>query len=77
MGNNPFDNNVFGISPLGGNAVDGTTIEGVPLFWDSRVQAYISEQAIEELDDRDLSLSRAAEYQKEKEFMDKIGSRRS
>lgn len=69
------ESNVFGKSPLGGNSVEGTTVEGVQLFWDARVQAYISEQAIDELDDRDLSLERSREYQKEKEFRQKAGIR--
>jgi hypothetical protein len=64
---------VFGISPLSGNSVDGTSVEGVPLFWDSRAQAYVSEQAIEELDDRDISLAQAREYEKEKSFNRRAG----
>jgi len=71
------DLNVFGTSPLGGNSVEGTTVEGVPLFWDDRAGAYISEQAKEELDDKDISLARAREYQKEQEFYNNAGVRRS
>ena len=70
------EENVFGLSPLGGNSVDGSTIEGVPLVWDDRVKAYISEQAVEELDDRDISLARRAEEEKEQSFLQKIGYRK-
>ena len=84
MGQDP-DQNVCGISPLGGNSVEGTNSgddmaavrdtaeQGVPLFWDSRVNAFISEQAIEELNDKDISLARAREYQKDEEFRQKAG----
>jgi hypothetical protein len=78
---------VFGISPLGGNSVEGTgagmaeirdtTIQGVPLFYDRRVNAYISELAISELDDRDTSLARNEEARKEEEFRTKAGIQRS
>ena len=70
------EENVFGLSPLGGNSVDGSTMEGVPLVWDDRVKAYISEQAVEELDDRDISLARRAEEEKEQSFLQKIGYRK-
>ncbi len=72
---NPEDN-VLGKSPLGGNSVDGGNIEGVPLFWDNRVDNFISEQAIEELDDRDMSLARREEFTKEESFLTKIGYRK-
>ena len=72
---NPEDN-VFGNSPLGGNSTDGANTEGVPLFWDCRVSAYISEQAIQELNDRDISNAKRAEYEKEQEFLQKIGYRK-
>jgi len=75
--------NAFGISPLGGNSVEGTaddmaavrdtSIQGVPLFWDDRVQTYISELAIEELDDRDISLARQEEFNMGEEFRQKAG----
>lgn len=70
------EDNVFGISPLGGNSTDGGETQGVPLFWDNRVNAFISEQAVQELDDRDISLARKAEYEKEQEFLQKIGYRK-
>ena len=72
---------IFGISPLGGNSVEGTgdgmaevrdtSVQGVPLFWDSRVGAYISEQAIDELNDRDISDRARDGFQKEEEFYQK------
>jgi len=70
------EDNVFGLSPLGGNSTDGGETQGVPLFWDTRVNAYISEQAIEELDDRDISLAARAKYEKEQTFLTKIGYRK-
>lgn len=72
---NPEDN-VFGKSPLGGNSTDGANTEGVPLFWDNRVNAYISEQSIDELNDRDISLARRDQENKEQEFLQKIGYRK-
>jgi hypothetical protein len=81
-----IDDNVFGISPLGGNSIEGTgsglaavrdtSVQGVPLFWDNRAQNYISEQAIQELDDRDISEAARAEYEKEQEFLNGIGYRK-
>lgn len=86
MRRNPQDT-VMGISPLGGNGIEGTgpgmaeirqTGElDVPLFWDDRVQAYISEQAIENLDDRDDSLAKADIWNEEQEFKAKAGFRNS
>ena len=81
------DQTVFGKSPLGGNSVEGTVsgfaevadtaVQGVPLVYDSRVKTYISELSVMELDDRDLSIARAREYQKEQEFRIKAGFQRS
>jgi hypothetical protein len=77
------EENVYGKSPLGGNAIEGTgaglapvrdtSVSGVPLFWDTRAQAYISEQAIQELDDRDCSDVARDGYEREQEFLNKIG----
>jgi len=79
--------NVVGISPLGGNSVEGaasgmaevrdTSIQAVPLVYDARVDAFISEQAVQELDDRDIGLAKAEQYRQEEEFRAKIGYRRS
>jgi len=80
------EDNVFGLSPLGGNSIEGTgsglaavvdtAEQGVPLFWDHRAQAYISEQAIDELNDRDISEARRSEENKENEFLTKSGYRK-
>lgn len=80
---NNLENTVFGISPLGGNSVEGTgdgmaevrdeDIQGVPLIWDSRVGAYISEQAIQELDDKEISEQKARIHQDEMDFRTKAG----
>jgi hypothetical protein len=69
------EENVFGISPLGGNSVEGTgsglaevrdtAVQGVPLVYDRRVGNFISEQAVDELDDRDISLACAEEHRRE------------
>jgi hypothetical protein len=77
------EENVFGISPLGGNSAEGTgsglaevrdtAVQGVPLVFDRRVGNFISEQAVDELDDRDISLARADEFQREESFMVKAG----
>ena len=48
-----FPETVYGLSPLGGNAIEGSEVKGVPLVYDARVGAYISEQAVEELNDHD------------------------
>ena len=78
---------VVGISPLGGNSVEGTStgmapvvdssVQDVPLVYDYRVGCWISEQASQELDDRDYDLAAEEAYQKETEFRNKIGYRRS
>lgn len=78
-----LENNVFGLSPLGGNSAEGTgdgmaeirntEVQGVPLFFDSRVGAYISEQAIQELDDKEVSEEKARIFQEEQDFRQKAG----
>lgn len=83
---NPNDVTV-GISPLGGNSVEGTadgfapvvdaSVQAVPLVYDPRVGAYISEQAVDELDDRDASRETSEQHRKEDEYRAKIGFRRS
>lgn len=85
MGRDP-EENVFGNSPLGGNSVEGTVtgmaevrstdIQGVPLVYDHRVGAFISEQAVDELNDRDISSARAEEFNREEEFRQKAGFRK-
>lgn len=78
-----LENTVFGVSPLGGNSVEGTgdgmaevrdtETQGVPLVWDPRVQAYISEQAVMELDDKDISEEKRRIAQEEEDFRNKAG----
>ena len=61
-----FPSVIFGLSPLGGNANEGSgTIEGVPLHYDQRVGAYISEQASEELTDRDIGIEQRQALEEE------------
>lgn len=82
MGTNP-EKNVYGNSPLGGNSVEGTQagfasvktteIQGVPLFYDPRVDNFISRQAIDDLDDRDISLFDQRDFRREEEFRQKAG----
>lgn len=86
MSKKPQDT-VIGTSPLGGNGAEGTvsgfaevrdtSVQKVPLLWDDRAQAYISEQAIEELDDRDISLAKAQVFDQEEAFKAKAGYKRS
>ena len=74
---------VFGISPLGGNSVEGTAdgftpvstteIQQVPLVYDARVGCHISKLAQIELNDRDISLQQAKVYNEEQEFNAKAG----
>lgn len=87
MADKNLKENVVGISPLGGNAIEGTVTgfaevrntatEEVPLFYDSRVGSFISEQAIDELDDKDDSDAKRIAHQREDEFRAKIGFKRS
>ena len=64
---------VFGISPLGGNSKVDSTIEGVPLFYSAEVDAYVSEQAIEELADRELTLQKRLVAEEEERFRANAG----
>ena len=76
-----------GISPLGGNGAEGTragfapirdtSVLYVPLFFDSRVGCYISEQGIDDLDDIDDSAQKRIEFQKEESFRARVGFRRA
>lgn len=81
------EDNVTGISPLGGNGVEGTgpglapirdsSIIPVPLFWDDRTQSYISEQAIKSLNNREKGLVAKEEYNQEREFLNSVGIRKA
>ena len=77
-GNRGFPSIVFGISPQGGNShVEGDDVEtqGVPLFYDPESDSYLSEQAIEEKDDRELTRHKALIAEDEEEFRKKAGFR--
>lgn len=86
MGKNPKDD-IFGISPLGGNSVEGTAdgfaavrdseVQGVQLFYDARVGGYISKLAQMELDDREKSQDKAEAYRQEQDFWNKAGIRKT
>lgn len=71
-----FPSIIFGLSPLGGNCDEGTTTEGVPLQWDYRVGSYISEQAAEELDDREITRDKQRVFEEEERFRLKAGFRK-
>ena len=82
-----IEDNVFGISPLGGNSVEGTDdgfaaviddeVQAVPLTYDYRVGAYVSDLAIMELDDLDISRIKADAYREEQDFWNKVGIRQT
>lgn len=86
MANEPLKT-IFGISPLGGNGVEGTDdgmaevrdsdVQGVPLVFDGRVSDYISEQAKEELDDKEITLAKRKIEEEELDWKGKAGYRRS
>lgn len=77
----------FGVSPLGGNAIEGTgtpnapirdtQAQAVPLFYDARVGNFISEQGIDDLDDRDISVRRAKQWERDAQWRAKAGVRKS
>ena len=87
MRDQTFEDKVVGVGPQGGNSIDGdsdgynaitnASIQAVPLFWDGRVGAYISELAMQELDDIDASLILHDEFQEAEEFRARIGYRQS
>ena len=80
--NNP-EFKVFGISSLGGNAVEATgtqyapitddSVQKVPLVYDERVDEYVSELAVMEMDDQDISLAKQEVFLAEEEFRAKAG----
>lgn len=73
----------WGISPLGGNSVEGTSpssapirepeVQEVPLFYDPRVGNFISEQGQDDLDDKDITLARARRWEKDAAWRAKAG----
>jgi hypothetical protein len=74
-----FPKTIYGISPLGGSFKDPSdgTISGVPLFYDLHTDQYQSEQAIEEQDDREISIARKEATLDEEEFRAKAGFTKS
>lgn len=73
----------WGISPLGGNSVEGTgapnapvrdsAIQEVPLVYDSRVGSFVSEQGVDDLDDQDDSERKARRWEKDAAWRAKAG----
>lgn len=72
-----------GLSPLGGNSVEGTQngftpvsttdAQAVPLVYDARVGTYISKLAQIELNDRDISRDKARIWDQEATFRAQAG----
>lgn len=76
---NPEDN-VFGISPVGGNSVDGTgagSVQGVPLVYDRRYGAFVSEQAVEERDDEEVDRMVSERTLNDAAFLSRVGYRKA
>lgn len=74
MINDPEDN-IIGISPLGGNATyaDSSTVEEVPLVLDRVTGEYVAEhRAIDQLD-REQALEDADRFAEEESFRAKVG----
>lgn len=74
---NEFPENVFGISPKGGNADEGDSIEGVPLVFDPITGVWVSEQAYEEEQDRITDEIQRLAFEEEENFRRKAGYRRT
>ena len=76
---------VYGRSPLGGNAKEGTAtgfapirnteIMDVPLFYDKRVGDYISKLAIQELDDEEVDEIKQSNFVEREQFLKQAGFR--
>ena len=78
----------WGISPLGGNSIEGTAgpdnapirepeVQEVPLVYDPRVGNFISEQGVDDLDDKDMTLRRAKRWEKDAAWRAKAGIQKS
>lgn len=83
----------WGISPLGGNSVEGTVpgcapirdvdasgnplVEEVPLEYDHRVGNFISEQGVDDLDDKDITIARSKDWNRDAEWRAKAGIKKS
>jgi len=77
----------WGISPLGGNSVEGTgpsnapvrevAVQEVPLVYDPRVGNFISEQGTDDLDDKDITIIRAKDWERDAAWRAKAGIKKS
>ena len=77
----------WGISPLGGNSIEGTgpssapvremATQEVPLEYDPRVGNFISEQGVDDLDDKDITIMRAKKWNRDQEWRAKAGIKTS
>lgn len=77
----------WGLSPLGGNSVEGTGASNapirdaapqeVPLVYDPRVGNFVSEQGVDDLNDRDDSLRKARRWEKDASWRALAGIRKS
>ena len=74
--NSPFPSTIVGISPLGGNSSEDGEIQAVPLVYSEEVGAYISEQAQEEIEDREMTEIQREADEEEEEFRAKAGFRK-
>lgn len=77
----------WGISPLGGNSIEGTSpssapvretsVEEVPLVYDPRVGNFISEQGVDDLDDKDITIMRAKRWDRDAQWRAMAGIKKS
>jgi hypothetical protein len=85
---NPYEPDiVFGISPLGCNAVEGTsgadadvldtTTHGVPLVFDDITGEYVAEIARTEQEDRIADLENGNGHVEEQRFLSQVGFQQS
>lgn len=81
---NPYEPDiVFGISPLGCNAVEGTSdadadirdtaVHGVPLVYDDITGEYVAEIAKQEQEDRLVDLRNSQGHTEEQQFLGQAG----
>lgn len=77
----------WGISPLGGNSIEGTgpsnapirdtTVQEVPLVYDPRVGNFVSEQGVDDLDDKDITIMRAKKWDRDAQWRAMAGIKKS
>ena len=74
----------WGISPLGGNSIEGTdgpdnapvresAVQEVPLVYEPRVGNFVSEQGVDDLDDKDESIRKAKRWERDAAWRAKAG----